>query len=516
MIALSLAEVAAATRGRLADCAGVDPAALVTSVVIDSRQVAPGSLFVALPGERVDGHDFAAAAVGSGALAVLAARPVGVPAVIVTDPAVGLAALAASVRDRYTATVIGVTGSAGKTTTKDLLADLLGGPDGDSAADGSGGPGGLGATVAAVGSFNNEIGLPLTMLRAEPETRFVVLEMGARGIGHIATLCALARPQVGLVLNVGSAHVGEYADGRRGIAVAKGELAEAASELVVLNADDPLVAPMAARVQASAKVMLFGTGAGADVRAERIEVDAAGRAAFDLLASGERHRLRLGLIGAHQVANALAAAAAAIGLGLAPADAAAALERARPRSRWRMEVTTTPGGVVVLNDAYNANPESMRAALAALLDIRGDGRAWAVLGPMGELGAGAAEAHRDLGRLVASLGVPRLVAVGPGALGVHEAAREDVGWAGESTWVPGVDEAVAFLGGQVRPGDVVLVKASRSFGLEAVAAGLAAGPVTGSGAGQEDRKDGVAGAAIEGTEYTWNTVGHSGEPGTRG
>ncbi|EFC83825.1 UDP-N-acetylmuramoyl-tripeptide--D-alanyl-D-alanine ligase [Parafrankia sp. EUN1f] len=510
MIALSLAEAAAATRGRLADCAGVDPAAPVTSVVIDSRQVAPGSLFVALPGERVDGHDFAAAAVGAGALAVLAARPVGVPAVIVTDPAVGLAALAATVRDRYTATVIGVTGSAGKTTTKDLLADLLGG-HGE-----AGGPGGLGATVAAIGSFNNEIGLPLTMLRAEPETRFVVLEMGARGIGHIATLCALARPQVGLVLNVGSAHVGEYADGRRGIAVAKGELAEAASELVVLNADDPLVASMAARVQASAKVVLFGTGASADVRAERIEVDAAGRAAFDLLASGECHRLRLGLVGAHQVANALAAAAAAIGLGLAPADAAAALERARPRSRWRMEVTTTPGGVVVLNDAYNANPESMRAALAALLDIRGDGRAWAVLGPMGELGAGAAEAHRELGRLVASLGVPRLVAVGPGALGVHEAAREDVAWAGESTWVSGVDEAVAFLGGQVRPGDVVLVKASRSFGLEAVAAGLAAGPVTGSGASQEDRKDGVAGAAIEGTEYTWNTVGHSGEPGTRG
>ncbi|WP_018635007.1 UDP-N-acetylmuramoyl-tripeptide--D-alanyl-D-alanine ligase [Parafrankia elaeagni] len=476
MIALSLADVAAATGGRLAG--GADPAAPVTRVVIDSRHVVPGALFVALLGERVDGHDFAAAAREAGAAAVLAGRETGVPAVVVADPAAALAALASRVRDLAPATVIGVTGSAGKTTTKDLLADLLAG---------------LGPTVAAEGSFNNEIGLPLTMLRTEADTRFVVLEMGARGIGHIAALCALARPQVGLVLNVGSAHVGEYADGRRGIAVAKGELAEAAGTLVVLNADDPLVAPMAARARAA--VVTFGTSAGADVRAGRTEVDGTGRAAFDLLAGGERHRVRLGLVGAHQVPNALAAAAVAIGLGLAPADAAAALERARPRSRWRMEVTTTPDGVVVLNDAYNANPESMRAALTALLDIRGGGRAWAVLGPMGELGAAADEAHRSLGSLVAELGVPRLVAVGPGARGVHDAAAGTAGWRGESAWVPGVEEAVAHLAGRVRGGDVVLVKASRSFGLERVAAGLAAG----GGAGREGRRDGVPGAAIEGT-----------------
>ncbi|CAI7977954.1 UDP-N-acetylmuramoyl-tripeptide--D-alanyl-D-alanine ligase [Frankia sp. Hr75.2] len=493
MIALTLAEVAAATGGRLT--AGADRLTPVTSVVIDSRQVGPGALFVALPGERVDGHDFAVGAVAAGAVAVLGARETGVPTVVAADPAAALAALAAHLRDLAPATVVGVTGSAGKTTTKDLLADLLGR---------------LGPTVAAVGSFNNEIGLPLTLLRTEPDTAFVVLEMGARGIGHIATLCAVARPHVGLVLNVGSAHVGEYADGRNGIAAAKGELAEAATGLVVLNADDPLVAAMAGR--AGAQVVTFGRVAAADVRAERVEVGGDGRAAFDLLAGGERHRLRLGLVGAHQVANALAAAAVATSLGLAPAEAAAALEEARPRSRWRMEVTTTAEGVVVLNDSYNANPESMRAALTALMDMRGAGRAWAVLGPMGELGADAEAAHDTLGRLAAGLGVSRLVAVGAGARRVHQAAEHEGAWAGESTWVPGVDEALALLAAQVRPGDVVLVKASRSFGLERVATGLTAD----GGAGPAGRRDGAAGAAIEGIENTWNTVGHSGEPGVRG
>ncbi|MCK9893859.1 UDP-N-acetylmuramoyl-tripeptide--D-alanyl-D-alanine ligase [Frankia sp. AgB32] len=469
MIPLTLAEVAAATGGRLAD--GAEAVAVVRGAAVDSRQVDAETLFVALAGSRVDGHDFAAAAVAAGAPAVLAARPVGVPAVLVADPHAALAALAAHVRDLAPATVVAVTGSAGKTTTKDLLADLL--------AE-------LGPTVAAPGSFNNEIGLPLTLLRTAPDTAFVVLEMGARGRGHIATLCGRARPSIGAVLNVGSAHVGEYPDGRLGIAAAKGELAEAVSDTVVLNADDPLVAAMAARAGDGVRVITFGVAETADVRAEGVRVDRSGRASFDLLADGERQPVTLGLVGAHQVPNALAAAAVALRLGLAPARIAAALAAARPRSRWRMEVVPTRAGVVVVNDAYNANPESMRAALTALVDMRGPGRAIAVLGGMGELGDAADEAHDALGRLAVDLGVDLVVAVGPAARAVHLAASREGSRDGGSQWVADIDEAVAVVVAHARPDDVVLVKASRADGLERVAEDVVA-------------KFGVVGAGIEGT-----------------
>ena len=474
MIPVTLAEVAAATGGRLDG--GADPAALVTSVVVDSRLVEPGALFVALPGARVDGHGFAAAAVATGAAAVLAARPVDAPAVLVADPAAGLMALAAHVRGLAKATVLAVTGSSGKTTTKDLLADLLGT---------------LGETIAPPGSFNNEIGLPLTLLRFEETTEYAALEMGARGIGHIAALCAIARPQVGLVLNVGSAHVGGYADGRAGIARAKGELAEAATDTVVLNADDPLVLAMRSRAAGRVRVVTFGLADGADLRAERVEIDRAGRASFDLLAGGERHRVALALVGGHQVSNALAAAAAASAVGMTPAAAAAALAAARPRSRWRMEVTTAPSGVVIVNDAYNANPESMRAALRALVDLGqapadpaapadtadlADGRrrrwTWAVLGPMAELGAVADDEHAELGRFAAALGIDRVLAVTDAARPLAAAAAAA---GGHATWVGGVDEAAAALAAAgLRAGDVVLVKASRSYGLERLAQALAA------------------------------------------
>ncbi len=474
MIPLTLAEVAAATGGRLAD--GAEAAAVVRGAVVDSREVDTETLFVALPGSRVDGHDYAGAAVAAGSPAVLAARPVGVPAVLVADPQAALAALAAHVRGLAPATVVAVTGSVGKTTTKDLLADLL--------AE-------LGPTVAAPGSFNNEIGLPLTLLRTAPDTAFVVLEMGARGRGHIAALCALARPSIGAVLNVGSAHVGEYPDGQVGIAAAKGELARAATDTVVLNADDPLVAAMGAGVGDGVGVITFGLAPGADVRAEGVRVDGSGRASFDLLAGGERQPVTLGLVGVHQVPNALAAAAVALRLGLAPARIAAALGAARPRSRWRMEVVPTRAGVVVVNDAYNANPESMRAALSALVAMRGTGRAIAVLGGMAELGDDADEAHDALGRLAVDLGVDLVVAVGPAARAVHLAASRDGfrdGGSGDggSQWVPDTGEAVAAVVALARPDDVVLVKASRAFGLERVAEDVVA-------------KFGVAGAGIEGT-----------------
>ena len=481
MIPVALAEVAAATGGRLDG--GADPAALVTSVVVDSRLVAPGALFVALPGERADGHDFAPGAAAAGAVAVLAARPVGVPAVLVADPAAGLIALAGHVRTLAKAAVLAVTGSSGKTTTKDLLADLVGT---------------LGPTIAPPGSFNNEVGLPLTLLRLEESTEYAVLEMGARGVGHIAALCAIAQPHVGLVLNVGSAHVGEYPEGRAGIAQAKGELAEAATDTVVLNADDPLVAAM--RSRAAGRVVTFGLDPGADVRAEQVALDQAGRASFDLLAGGERHRVRLTLVGGHQVGNALAAAAGAVAVGMTPAAAAEALTAARPRSRWRMEVTTAPSGLVVVNDAYNANPESMRAALRALVGLggaapapasglagghasgghasggsTGDGgggrrRTWAVLGPMAELGVFADDEHAELGRFAAELGIDRVLAVGPDArplAAAAAAAGAQVDWVGD-VGAAGGWLAAAGLGAA----DVVLVKASRAYGLERLARAL--------------------------------------------
>ncbi|WP_239311147.1 MULTISPECIES: UDP-N-acetylmuramoyl-tripeptide--D-alanyl-D-alanine ligase [unclassified Frankia] len=460
MIPLCLREVAAVVGGRLD--AVPDPDAPVTGVVIDSRQVGAGALFVAVPGARVDGHDFAADAVRAGAVAVLAARPVGVPAVVVPDPTAALAALATEVRTRSSATVVAVTGSSGKTTTKDLLADLLGE---------------LGPTVAAPGSFNNEIGLPLTLLGLEPTTGFVALEMGARGLGHVAALCEVARPDVGVVLNVGSAHVGEYADGRAGIARAKAELVEAASGAAVLNIDDPLVAAMATRARGD--VIMFGESARADVRADGVRVDDRGRARFDLLTAGERHPVSLNLVGAHYVAAALAAAAAAIRLGLSPRRAAAALSHAQARSRWRMEVTVTGNGVTVINDAYNANPESMRAALKTLVEMSRGRRAWAVLGGMGELGAAADDEHDALGRLVVRLGVPRLVVVGAEARRIHLGASLEGSWSGESVWVADVEAACGLLRERVAPGDVVLVKASRAFGLERIADDLAAGEPTG-------------------------------------
>jgi len=460
MIALTLAEIAAATGGVLHDG---DPSAMVTGpVLIDSRLVVPGSLFVAIKGEQTDGHGYAAAAVRSGATAALAARPLGVPTVVVDDPVAALARLARTVLDRLgDVTVVAVTGSSGKTSTKDLMAAVL-----ETA----------GLTVAAVGSYNNEIGVPLTVLAADAGTRHLIVEMGARGKGHISYLCEVAPPQVGVVLNIGTAHAGEFGS-REATAVAKRELVEAipADGVAVLNADDPLVLAMASAT--SGRVVTFGMDPAADVRAEEVEVDDQGRAAFDLRSPTGAHRVRLRLHGLHHVSNALAAAAVAYVLGL-PGDAVArALSEATPRSRWRMEVVERADGVTVVNDAYNANPESVQAALETVAAMSGGRRSWAVLGEMRELGAAAATEHARVGTLAVRLGLSRIVAVGDGARGISDAARETpvpgTTYLGEEpVFVSDVDEALTLLREQVRPGDVVLVKASRAAGLERVALGL--------------------------------------------
>jgi UDP-N-acetylmuramoyl-tripeptide--D-alanyl-D-alanine ligase len=467
MIEMRLADVAAVTGGRLHRASGQER---VTAVEFDSRAIAPGGLFVALPGERVDGHAYAPAAIAAGAAGVLAGREVDAPAVIAPPVARqtgtyldesdhdgagaavlgALAALAGhAVRALPATTVVGVTGSSGKTSTKDLLAAVLA-------------P--LGPTVAPPGSFNNELGLPWTALRADAGTRHLVLEFSARGAGHIARLAAVAPPRIGVVLNVGRAHLGEF--GSVGaIAQAKGELVEAlpADGIAVLNADDPLVAAMAART--AARVVTFGRS-DARVRAEDVRLDR-GRARFTLVAHAGRAPVALRLVGEHHVGNALAAAAVALELGGTSEGVAAALSAAVPASKWRMEVTDRADGLTVVNDAYNSNPESMRAALAALAALGGGTRrTWAVLGRMAEQGDETGAVHAEIAAAVRELGIDRLVAVATADYPGAEHAAD-------------VDEALELLRAEAGPGDVVLVKASRAVGLERVADGLlrAPGPV---------------------------------------
>ncbi|MDQ1657143.1 MAG: UDP-N-acetylmuramoyl-tripeptide--D-alanyl-D-alanine ligase [Cryptosporangiaceae bacterium] len=458
MIPLTLAEIAAATGGTLAGGATGDE--LVTgSVEFDSRKVTPGGLFVAIAGERADGHDFAAKAVADGAAGVLASRDPGVPSVVVEgDILIALGKLARAVVDRLPGlTIVGLTGSSGKTSTKDLLAHLLA-------------P--LGPVIAPPGSFNNELGHPYTVLKADPSTRFLVLEKGARGLGHIRWLTEVAPPRIGVVLNVGAAHAGEFG-GIEVTAQAKGELAEAlpADGVAILCADDPRVRAMADRT--SARVVLTGQAPDAQVRAENVLLDELGRPEFTLVTPAGEVPVRLALHGEHHVGNALAAAAVALEAGLPLAQVAELLGTARAASRWRMEVTERADGVTVVNDAYNANPDSMRAALKALKAMtHGGRRAWAVLGQMNELGEDSLAEHDAIGRLVVRLNVDRLVVVGEQAGPIHAGACLEGSWGDESTHVPDIAAAVEVLRAELRPGDVVLVKASRSVGLERIADAL--------------------------------------------
>ncbi|WP_432954770.1 UDP-N-acetylmuramoyl-tripeptide--D-alanyl-D-alanine ligase [Micromonospora haikouensis] len=445
MIPLTLAEVAEAVGGRLV---AAEPTARVTGPVeFDSRKAGPGALFVAFPGEKVDGHDYAAAAVAAGAVAVLGTREVpGVPMVLVGDALDAMGRLARAVVDRLPAlTVIGLTGSSGKTTTKDLIAQLTAR---------------LGPTVAPPGSFNNELGHPWTALQADADTRFLVLEKGARGVGHVRYLCEVVPPRISVVLNVGVAHLGEFGSVEN-IALAKGELVESlpADGLAVLNADDPLVDAMAART--AARVVRYGEAAHADVRAVDVTLDGRGRAAYTLVTPEGSAAVRLGLTGRHQVSNSLAAAAVARELGMPLAELAAALGELGLVSTRRMDVFERPDGVTVIDDSYNANPASTAVALRALAGMRGAGRAVAVLGYMAELGEYERQGHLEVGRLAAELGVDRLLVVGEPAAPIHEGATAVEDWGGKSVLLTDQAAAVEVLRSELRAGDVVLVKGSR-------------------------------------------------------
>ena len=493
MIELTVAQIADIVGGRLADISPAEAAErrVTGTVEFDSRAVAGGGLFLALPGERADGHDFAAAAVAAGAVAVLAARPVGVPAVVVppapaadahagvlehdTDGAgaavlAALARLAAFVARDLVAgglRIVGITGSSGKTSTKDLVAAVLR-------------P--VGEVVAPPGSFNNELGHPWTVLRATRDTDFLVLEMSARHPGNIAALAAIAPPSIAVVLNVGTAHLGEFGS-REVIAKTKGELVEAlpASGVAILNADDEAVAAMAART--AARVVTVGRSATADFRAEDVELDQLARPSFTLVTATGRVPVALAVHGEHQVGNALSAAAVALECGATPQQVAAALGDAGPASRQRMEVRTRADGVTVVNDAYNANPDSMRAGLQALAAMAragrrpgGSRRTWAVLGEMGELGEDSITEHDRIGRLAVRLDISRLVVVGTGRpmSAMHHGAVMEGSWGSESVMVPDAGAALELLRAEMEPGDVVLVKASNAAGLGALAEKLLA------------------------------------------
>ena len=463
MLHITTREIAEITGGSLVGGASGDEQ-VTGAARIDSREVGEGDLFAAFLGEHVDGHDYLDAARTAGATAALVTEDRGTPAVRVADVREALSALArAQLESARTENpdlvVLAVTGSAGKTGTKDLLGTIL------SAA---------GETIAPAGSLNNELGLPLTVLRLTSATCFLVLEMGARGIGHIAQLTAIARPDISLVLNVGSAHLGEFGS-VEAIATAKGELVEALAPegRAILNAEDRLVAAMAERSAAQALSWGFHEGT---VRGADLTLDDRARIAFDLVVPEGLTTLkgapvpagtfpvRPDLMGEHQAANVLAALTGALAAGVDPAAATAALDGATLASGHRMEVLRA-GGAIVINDAYNANPDSMKQALKTLAHLGRTHRTIAVLGEMLELGPDAVRLHDEIGRLAVRLNISQLYVVGDGAAPIHHGASLEGSFGGESEYVETVDEALAVLERTVRPGDAVLMKSSRDAGL---------------------------------------------------
>jgi UDP-N-acetylmuramoyl-tripeptide--D-alanyl-D-alanine ligase len=456
VISATLAEIGAAIAGVL-ELRGVAAAETIVSgqVQTDSRLVESGAIFFAMSGETTDGHLFAASAVENGAALLVVEHPLDlpVPQIVVEDALEALAALAryvvATVRSAGTLRIIGITGSNGKTTTKNMLRAVLSAQ---------------GPTVAPPGSFNNQVGAPLSMLSVDHDTSFLVIEMGASAIGDIARTVAIATPDISVVLKVGLAHAGEFG-GIEATQRAKSEIVtELPSDAVaVLNIDDERVAAMAEIT--AARPVWFGLDARADVRADDLRATASGTSFT--LSIGDLHRpVQLRILGEHHVMNALATLAVANELAVPLDEAITALESVSRAERWRMEVLHRRDGVVVINDAYNASPDSMAAALKTLAQIVEPGqRSIAVLGEMTALGEYANEEHDRIGRLVVRLNIHKLIVVGHGARHIHNAAGLEGSWDGESVLVETADEAYDLVSEDLRDGDVVLVKSSKSANL---------------------------------------------------
>ena len=446
MITLTAGEIALLVGGELF----CDKDLLVSKApVFDSRLATPGCFFLALKGENADGHDFAADAYRNGSMFSLTSQRIDGPCIVVKDVLEALSILAAFVRKRLDKLiVIGITGSQGKTSTKDLLTHMLGA---------------VGPTVAPAGSFNNDLGLPITLLECDDRTRFCILEMGARHMGDIARLCEIAKPSIGVVLTVGTAHIGEFGS-REIIAKTKGELIESLGKdgIAILGTYDEFTPKMASLHQG--QVILFGESADNEVRAADIEMRE-GRPHFDLVTPAGRDAVGMRAVGAHQVSNALAVAAVGTALSLPLELIASSLSTAEISSKWRMELHEI-ADLLIINDAYNANPESMSAAMRALVlfaQERG-GSAWAFVGKMNELGQTQAPQSAAIGALAVELGIDHLVEINApeygepvGAMVIHQR--------------PTIESALDLVE-YFAPGDVVLVKASRSQGFEVLAESL--------------------------------------------
>ncbi|NQX33533.1 UDP-N-acetylmuramoyl-tripeptide--D-alanyl-D-alanine ligase [Herbiconiux sp. VKM Ac-2851] len=468
MLDLTLTEIAEALQGELvitdaAADAGYSPATVVNGTVdTDSRLIGEGDVFVAKRGEFDDGHRFVGAAVESGAALVVvehafadaereAGRQLPVAQIVVDDSVVALGHFATDVVSRVRASgdlkIVGITGSNGKTTTKNLLRAVLER---------------VGETVAPRDSFNNEVGAPLTMLKLTPTTRFLVAEMGASGKGEITRLIRMAKPDVGVVLTVGLAHAGEFGGIETTLATKTEMVIDLdESDVAVLNRDDARVAGMAEKTRA--RVLWFGLGDDAEVRATEIEASASGTTFTLHLPDGQSRPVRFAVLGEHHVMNALAAASAAHVLGVGIDDIVAALETVTRAERWRMEVMGGGDRPTVINDAYNASPDSMAAALKTLAQIAAPGqRTVAVLGEMSELGPYSVEEHDRIGRMVVRLNIGKLFVVGEGARAIHLAAEHEGSWGGEAVFAADADEAYALIAAELRPDDLVLVKSSNS------------------------------------------------------
>jgi UDP-N-acetylmuramoyl-tripeptide--D-alanyl-D-alanine ligase len=452
MIERRLSEIASAVHGTLRG-----PDAVASSAETDSRAVGPGGLFVAIEGDRLDGHAFVGDAVARGAVAALVHRS-GIDGTVIEVPHTGRALLdlAADERERMIGTrVVGITGSNGKTSAKDLAAAVVGTRL---------------RTHASPASFNNEVGLPMTLLGADRGVEVVVAEMGARREGDVRLLCDVARPDAVVVTNVGTAHLGIFGSWDA-IVRAGSEPVEwlCADGTAIVNADDPVARAYADETDAA--VITFGLDPAADVRAEDVELGPDARATFTLWSAGEREPVALAVPGDHMVSNALAAAAVGRWAGVTLAECATALKGAGI-GHWRMETSTGSSGIVIVNDAYNANPESMAAALKSARWMAKGERLVAVLGHMAELGPVEFEEHEKLGRLVVRIGVERLITVGEQARTIARAAIREGQLPGDVSSYEDPSDAAADVRAWARPGDVVLVKGSRVAGLERVAEAL--------------------------------------------
>jgi len=445
-----------------------DGDAVLTDIVIDSRHTTPGCAFLALEGERSDGHDFCVAALERGARALIVSRPADALADVialacarhavvirVSDGVGALQDLASYHRSRLQCEVVGITGSTGKTTTKDFVQAAL--------------VSSL-RVVCTQGNRNNELGVPLTLLRAGMDTDVLIVEMGMRGEGEIAALCEIARPSLGLITNVGTSHI-EILGTQDAVARAKGELVRSlpSTGCAFLNGDDAYTDLLAE--WSPAPVVRWGLSERCDVSATDVHVDAEGRASFTLVAPLGSARIELPVPGRHNVYNALAAAALGLHLGVSPEAIASGLAQAA-LTAMRMEVFESASGIIVVNDAYNANPVSMRAAIETLSEMQTSGRRIAVLGDMAELGSLTEVAHFRIGEQVARLPIDVLVTVGPRAERIAQGARAEGMPAEAVRPCAEVPEAAEVLDDLLSSGDVVLVKASRVMGLEAIAEGI--------------------------------------------